>query len=146
MWPSLDFQRHMTWHYVTWRDMMWQDLMWRDVSWRDITWRGMVWHDVTWHDVTWRDMTWHNVTWRGITWHDMTLRDMTIELTIKRWSWDRPATFARLRINLELFCQGTNVWVTSKTSQTGRWPEFLRSLKHSSSVGMSSNDLLTSKT
>ena len=76
----------------------------------------------------------------------MTLRDMTMKLTIKRWSCDRPATFARLLINLELFCQGTNVWVTSKTSWTRRWPEFLRSPKHSSSVGMSSNDLLTSKT
>ena len=48
----------------------------------------------------------------------MTLRDMTIKLTIKLWSCDRPATFARLLINLELFCQGTNVLVTSKTSKT----------------------------
>ena len=65
---------------------------------------------MTWHDVAYRSMTWHDVRWRGVTWHDMTLRDMTIKLTIKRWSCDRPSTFARLLINLELFCQGTIVW------------------------------------
>ena len=161
--------RDVTWHDVTWHDVTWRDITWHDMTWHDVAWRDMrymTWHDVTWrmtwhdvhdvtwrehyvawwHNVAWRDMTWHDVTWRGITWHDMTLRDMTIKLTIKRWSCDRPATFARLLINLELFCQGTNVWVTSKTSWTRRWPEFLRSPKHSSSVGMSSNDSLTSKT
>ena len=156
--------RNMTWHDVTWRDVTWLDVTWRDMTWHDVIWRGMTWHDMTWHDVTWRDLTWHDVTWRGITWHDVTwrdmtwhdvawhnvawreIRDMTIKLTIKCWSCDRPATFARLLIKSDHFCQGTNVWVTSKTSWTGRWPELLRSPKHGSSVGMSSMDSLTSKT
>ena len=107
------------------------------MTWCEITFHDVTWRDLTWHDVTWRDMTWHDVTWREITWHDMTLRDMTIKLTMKRWSCDRPATFARLLINLELYCQGTNVWVTSKTSWTRRWPEFLRFPKHSSLLGFS---------
>ena len=157
----------MTWHDVTGRVRTWQDVTWRDFTWHDVTRRGMTWNDVkwrdmtcldvawrdmTWHDVPWRDMTWLDVTWRDMTWHDVTwrdmttLRDMTIKLTIKRWSCDRLATFVRLLINLELLCQGSNVWVTSKTSWTGRWPEFLRSPKHGSSVGMSSKDSLTSKT
>ena len=151
VWLSRDFRRDMTWHDVTLRDMTWHNVAWHDVTWRyitwhDVTWRDMRWHDMTWHDVTWRDMTWHDVTWRDMTWYDVTLHDMTIKLTIKRWSCDSPTTFARLLINLELFCQGTNVWVTSKTSWTGRWSEFLRSPKHGSSVGMSSKDSLTSKT
>ena len=124
--------RDMTWHDVAWRDMTWHGVAWRDMTWHDVTWRDMTWHDVsgrdrTWHDMTWRDMTWHDVTWRDMTCHDVTWRDMTIKLTIKHWSCDRTASFARLLINLEHFCQGTNVWVTSKTSWTGRWPEFLRS-------------------
>ena len=48
--------------------------------------------------------------------------------------------FARLLINLEHFCRRTNVWVTSKTSWTGRWPAFSRSPEHGSSVGMSAKD------
>ena len=134
--------------------LIWINCMWKKsvdnealVVWpsrdfrRDMTWRGM-----TWHDVAGRGMMWRDVTWRDMTWHDVAWCDMTIKLTIKRWSCDRPATFARLLINLEHFCQVTNVWVTSKTSWTGRWPEFLRSPKHGSSVGMSAKDSLTSKT
>ena len=61
--------------------------------------------------------------------------------------WNGCASQERVAvINLEHFCQGTNVWVTSKTTWTGRWPEFLRSPKHGSSVGMSAKDSLTSKT
>ena len=99
--------RDMMWHYVTlhdvtWRSMTWRDMTWCDMTWHDVTWRGMTWREITWHDVTWRDMTWHDVTWRDMMWHDMTLRDMTMKLTLKRWSCDRPATFARQLINLEL--------------------------------------------
>ena len=129
--------RDTTWHDVTWHDLTWHDVTWRGMTWRDVTgcdrtwhdmaWRGRTWHHVTWQDV--RDMAWYDVIWRDMTWHDMTWqdvtwRDMTIQLTIKHWSFDRPASFARLIINLEHFCQGTNVWVTTKTSRTGIWPEF----------------------
>ena len=89
-----------------------------------MTWHEMKWREITWHDVTWRDMRRHDMP--GITWHDMTIRDMTIKLTIRRWSSDRPATFGRLLTNLDFFCQGMEVWVTSKTPWARRWPEFLR--------------------
>ena len=153
VWQSRDFRRDMTWRDMMWHDMTWYDMTWHDVTGHDRTWHGMMWHDVTWRDMAWHgttlhDMTWHmtwrmtwhltwhdvigcDMTWRGMRWHDMAWRDMT--------------SFARLLINLEHFCQGTNVWVTSKTSWTGRWPEILRPLKHGSSVGMSAKDSLTSK-
>ena len=107
VWQSRDFRRDTTWHDMIWRDMTrhdvtWYDVTWRDITWHDVIWRGKPWHDVTWRDMTWRGVTWHDVTWRGITWHDLTIHDMTIQLTIKRWSSNRPATFVRLLINLEL--------------------------------------------
>ena len=160
--------RDMTWSHVTWRDMTrhdvtWRDLTWHDVTWHDVAWRGMNWNDVKWRDMTWLDvkwcgMTWHDVkrcamTWRDRTRHDVTWCDMTWHDVTWQYSWQLSIgrvtitrLFARLLINLEHFCQETNVWVTSITSWTGRWPEFSRSPKQGSSVGMSAKNSLTSKT
>ena len=97
--------RDMMWHYVTWPDvtLTWQDVTWHDMTWHDVTLRGMTWHevhDMAWHNEKLRDMTRNYMTWCNMTWHDVAWRDMAIKLTIKRWSCDRPATFARLLINL----------------------------------------------
>ena len=128
MWQGVK-GRDMTWHDVAWRGrtwhhVTWQDVTWRDMAWYNVTWQDRTWHDMTWLDRTWQDVTWRDVTWRDMTWHDVTWRDMTIQLAMKHWSFDRPASFAWLLINLEHSCQGTNVWVTTKTPRTGSWPEF----------------------
>ena len=154
----------VTWHDVTlrdvtWRDMTWRDVTWRDITWHDMTWRGMTWHevhdvarremtwdhmtwrDMTWNDVTWRDLTWQDVTWRNMTWHNVAWHDITWhdnkddDKALVVWpSRDFRATAYKFRAFLS-----RNLRVTSKTSWTRKWPEFLRSPKHNSSVGMSSN-------
>ena len=99
--------------------------------------RGMTWQHATWHDTTWHEVMWHDVTQRDMTWHDNKVDNKALVVWPSR-------VFSRE--NLEHFCRKTNVWVTSKTSWTGRWPEFSRSPEHGSSVGMSAKDSLTSKT
>ena len=148
--PSRDFRRDMTCRDVTWRDMMWHDMARRDITWhyvtlrdmtwhevhdvacrgmtwqREITWHGVTWRDMAWCIVAWRDMTWHNVAWHDITWHDNKVDNKALVV----WpSGDIRATAYEFRA---FFCQGTNVWVTSKTPWIKRWPKFLRSPKHGS--------------
>ena len=111
--------RHMTWHYVAWHDVTWRDITWHDVTWRDLTWHDVTWREITWHYVTWRDMTWHNVAWRDITWHDNKFDSKALVVWPSR---DFRATVYKFRAFLS-----RNECVTSKTSWTRRWPEFLRS-------------------
>ena len=54
--------------------------------------------------------------------------------------------FLRKRNPLLTFLLSYLVWVTSKTSRTGSWPRFSRSLKRGSSVEIWAMDSLTSKT
>ena len=54
--------------------------------------------------------------------------------------------FSRTRNPLLTFLLNYLLWVTSKTSSTGRWPRFLRSSERGSSVGISAMDSLTLKT
>ena len=115
------------------------EMTWHDVAWRNMTRHDLAWRGITWHNVTWGDMTWHSVAWHDITWHDNKVDNKVLVVWPSR---DFRATAYKC---WAFFCQGTNVWVTSKTSWTGRWPEFSRSLEQSSSVGMSSKDSLTSK-